>query len=73
MIYYLAVSVKESNDNKLEIGINYKESIGLVYYNDGKEVFINLSMNYKTMEKKEFKSDYYYKCLIKGIWKKFRD
>ena len=73
LIYYLAFSVKKSDDNNLEFGINYNESIGLAYYNDGKEVYLNLNKDYKTMAKKEFKTIYYYKCLVKGSWKKLKD
>ena len=73
LIYYLTFSVKKSDDNNLEFGINYNESIGLAYYNDGKEVYLNLNKDYKTMAKKEFKTIYYYKCLIKGSWKKLKD
>ena len=73
LIYYLTFSVKKSDDNNLEFVINYNESIGLAYYNDGKEVYLNLNKDYKTMAKKEFKTIYYYKCLIKGSWKKLKD
>ena len=73
LIYYLTFSVKKSDDNNLEFVINYNESIGLAYYNDGKEVYLNLNKDYKTMAKKEFKTIYYYKCLVKGSWKKLKD
>ena len=73
LIYYLTFSVKKSDDNNLEFGINYNESIGLAYYNDGKEVYLNLNKDYKTMAKKEFKTIYYYKCLVKGLFKKLKD
>ena len=72
--YYLAVLVKESDENNLEMVINYDEEIGLVYYNDdGKEQYLILNKDYKEMEGKDFKSKFYYNCLIKGIWKKFID
>jgi len=73
LTYSLAVSVKDSDENNLAMGINYNEEIGLVYYNDGKEIYLNLNKDYKEMTKKEFKIKYYYKCLVKGIWKEFID
>ena len=72
--YYLAVSVKESDENNLEIVINYDEEIGLVYYNDDdKEQYLIVNKDYKEMEGREFRSKFYYNCLIKGIWKKYLD